>query len=105
MPSDTDTAATDDTEDQAADDTMPANGGMPSDTDTATTDDTADQTATDQTPPESDDDTTSNTGTNDISQYALSYAETADTYDPEDVLENITFDSIIEIDFSANTAG
>jgi hypothetical protein len=41
----------------------------------------------------------------DTSQYAVSYAETAATYDPADVLDNVIFDYVIEIDFTENTAG
>ncbi len=50
------------------------------------------------------DDNSSASSTTDSSQYAVSYAETAGTYDPEDVLDNITFDYVIEIDFTQNTA-
>jgi hypothetical protein len=49
-------------------------------------------------------DSSSDSNSIDRSQYAVSYAETAATYDPEDVLDNITFDYVIEIDFTENTA-
>lgn len=53
---------------------------------------------------DSDDGSSSDSSSIDTSQYAVSYAETAATYDPEDVLDNITFDYVIEIDFTENTA-
>ncbi|MGD9367309.1 MAG: carbohydrate-binding domain-containing protein, partial [Desulfobacteraceae bacterium] len=53
----------------------------------------------------SSDDILSASSSIDTSPYADSFAETAATYDPEDVLENITFDYVIDIDFTENTAG
>lgn len=41
----------------------------------------------------------------DASVYAESVAEIADTYDVEDIVDDVTFDESIDIDFTANTAG
>jgi len=44
------------------------------------------------------------TSTIDPAPYAVSVAESAGTYDPEDVVENNTFDYTVFIDFTENTA-
>lgn len=49
-------------------------------------------------------DSSSDDSSTDTSQYAVSFAESAGTYDPDDVLDNITFDYVIDVDFSENTA-
>lgn len=49
----------------------------------------------------SDDDSTT---TSDTSQYAVSVAESASTYNSEDVVDNTTFDYTINIDFTGYTA-
>lgn len=51
------------------------------------------------------DDSSSVSSSIDTSPYAVSFAETAATYDSEDVLDNLTFDYVIDIDFTENTAG
>ncbi|HPI94326.1 MAG TPA: carbohydrate-binding domain-containing protein [Deltaproteobacteria bacterium] len=40
----------------------------------------------------------------DVSLYAVSVAESADTYDADDLVDNTTFDYTISIDFTENTA-
>lgn len=40
----------------------------------------------------------------DVSSYAVSVAEDADTYDTDDIVDNVTFDFIIYIDFTEYTA-
>lgn len=47
---------------------------------------------------------TGSSSTIDISPYAASVAETAETYDEEDIVDSHTFDYIIDIDFTLNTA-
>jgi len=55
--------------------------------------------------PGTSDDGSADAGSIDTSRYAVSVAETAGTYDSEDILDNITFGYVVDIDFTENTAG